>query len=250
MSLEKFPHFVHSKQQIINEFPEFIDKICQLWKTEFIPGKKGYPKKIKEEIESFFKPFAKSFSHLTIEQISQILINLLTLNSPEYAQHCQRTANLAYQLALNSGMFDSEDLTDIYYTGLLHDIGKMIIPRKILESKNGLSIEEKDILRLHTIMSFLILNIFPQTKRVAKLILFHHEREDGNGQFKVEKTNIDPKIWFIIIADYFDAMSSQRPYKKPLTAEKSLEEIIKDNGAVPKSTLNHMEFFLKKRNLI
>ncbi len=231
------PKILTPHEKLIASYGNLQQRLQELWEENFVLGKKGFPKKIREEIEILFNPFIKPLSQNSIEELSQLLINLLAQNSPEYAEHCKRVGKLAYELAFSAGEQNPQILSDIYYAGLLHDIGKMMVPKHILESTNGLSIKEKEILRTHNFISYLILRIFPQTRRIAELVLFHHERNDGNGIFNLDKSQINPNLWYVIAADYFDALKSEKPYKKTLSSEQSLEEMIKNYGAIPLSVL-------------
>ena len=127
---------------------------------------------------------------------------------------------------------------------LLHDIGKIGISENILRKPAKLSNCEWEIMKSHPVMGEEILKPLPTLKPVLPLIRHHHERWDGKGYpdgLKGEEIPLGARI--IAICDAFDAMTSLRPYRKPLSKEKALKEIEKNSGTQFDPKL--VEIFLK-----
>lgn len=120
----------------------------------------------------------------------------------------------------------------LHISALLHDIGKIGIPEYIINKPGPLSDEERKIIEQHPLIGVNIL--YPLRKEFKEAILgikYHHERYDGGGYpegLKGRRVSLIPAI--IALADAYDAMTSDRPYRKALSKEKAIEEIIKNKG--------------------
>ena len=110
--------------------------------------------------------------------------------------------------------------------GLVHDIGKIGIPDRILRKKGKLTDEELHLIRLHPILGSSILSRFPNMERMIPIVLHHHERWDGTG-YPSGKAGLDipQEARAIFVADAFDAMTTDRPYGEILTTEQALAEL-------------------------
>jgi len=113
--------------------------------------------------------------------------------------------------------FNQEDLQVITMSGLLHDLGKLMIPSEIISKPGKLTNEEFSMIKTHTIRGYNILkskNIDPRIKHSA---LSHHERCDGSGYpYGFYSDTIDPFAKLVAIADVYDAMTCARVYRGPL----------------------------------
>lgn len=130
-----------------------------------------------------------------------------------------------------SGDFSEEFLNQLYIAGMLHDIGKIGVPEAILNNEGKLTAEEFDIMRSHTVYGVEILKPLSELKDSLNGVKYHHERYDGKGYpegLKGEETPIIAAI--IAVADAFDAMTTDRPYRKGLTKEQGIKEIDKHSG--------------------
>ena len=145
------------------------------------------------------------------------------------AGHSARVSRYAADLARSAGMNESE-IGTIRVGSLLHDIGKIGIPDNILLKPSRLSIEEWDIMRKHPVIGCRILEPFDEFRDASELVLLHHERWDGGGYPRgLVRTEIPPGARIFAIVDAFDAMTSDRPYRRRAPAEAALREI--GNGA-------------------
>ena len=130
--------------------------------------------------------------------------------------HSQRVAIYSAEIAKRMGMSDEEQ-EQIYYMGMLHDIGKIGIPDAILKKPGKLTEEEMQIIRNHPTIGGEILKDFTAIQGISDGARYHHERYDGNGYNEGLKGKEIPLAARIIcVADSYDTMSSKRVYKRKI----------------------------------
>lgn len=144
--------------------------------------------------------------------------------------HSKRVAIYTKLIAEEMG-YTGEELDSIYYTALLHDCGKIGVPDNILGKPDRLTDEEFGIMKSHTVHGGEILSSFKSLSNVGDGALYHHERYDGKG-YPVGLAGEDiPLIArMICVADSFDAMNTNRVYRKKLTKEFIMKEIETNKG--------------------
>ncbi len=122
-----------------------------------------------------------------------------------------------------------EDLEILTLAGLLHDVGKLTIPDKILKKKGALTAAEYETIKSHTTAGYALLKDLPIDKRISKAALQHHERCDGSG-YPEKRTadEIDDFAKIVAIADVYDAMTAARCYRGPICPLEVLNEFEKD----------------------
>lgn len=144
--------------------------------------------------------------------------------------HSTRVAMYAREIAKRYGMSDVEQ-ERIYYMGLLHDIGKIGIPDNILTKPGKLTEEEIKIIQTHPAIGGDILADFNEIPGISDGARYHHERYDGTGYCEGKKGDEIPIVARIIgVADTYDAMSSDRCYRKALSTEVIISELEKAAG--------------------
>ncbi|SHJ59523.1 HDIG domain-containing protein [Geosporobacter subterraneus DSM 17957] len=127
--------------------------------------------------------------------------------------------------------FGNEDIKDLVLAAKYHDIGKFAIPREVLFKPDRLNDSDWQIIRNHSSIGYYIASNTKMLNKVAKVILHHHERWDGKGypaQLKAEE--IPQGARMIAILDAYDAMVSERSYKKAISSYEALQEIKKCSG--------------------
>ncbi len=145
--------------------------------------------------------------------------------------HSDRVARLAMQLALASGM-EAPVAERVRISGILHDVGKIGVPERVLCKPGRLTDEEFGLIKQHPEIGHRILRDIPQLGDVLPGVLHHHERWDGHGYpHGLEGDEIPLQARILALADSFDAMSSTRTYRSALTREKVLEEIARCAGS-------------------
>ncbi|MCR4658606.1 MAG: HD domain-containing protein [Lachnospiraceae bacterium] len=144
--------------------------------------------------------------------------------------HSTRVAEYTKLIAEKMG-FEGEDLDRIYYVALLHDCGKIGVPDNILRKPGRLTDEEFEVIKSHTVRGGQILSRFKSLKDVHEGALYHHERYDGNGYPEGRAGEDIPLIArMICVADSFDAMNSNRVYRKKLSKKTITGEIENNKG--------------------
>ncbi len=144
--------------------------------------------------------------------------------------HSARVASYSRELAKRMGMSKDEQ-ERIYYIALMHDIGKIGVPDSILNKPGKLTEEEMDIIRSHVNVGGEILKDFTALDGISDGAKYHHERYDGKGYcMGIAKDDI-PKVARIIgVADSYDAMASDRCYRKALPEEVIIDELKQCSG--------------------
>ena len=144
--------------------------------------------------------------------------------------HSERVAETSIALAQELNL-SGRDIENIEYTALLHDIGKIGIKDKILSKKSSLTDQEFDKIKEHTVMGAKIIEPVDFLKSSYKAIYHHHEKYDGKGYPDGIKSEDIPILARIIaVADAYDAMGSDRPYRKKLSKDKIMKELTEQSG--------------------
>ena len=155
----------------------------------------------------------------------------LELRDHETQGHAQRVTELTLQLARDLDLSD-EDLVNVRRGTLLHDIGKMGIPDQILLKPGPLTDNEWEIMRQHPVYAHDMLSQIPYLRPALEIPYCHHERWDGTGYprgLAEEEIPISARIFAVV--DVWDALCSDRPYRKAWTKEKALTHIEQEAGA-------------------
>jgi len=153
------------------------------------------------------------------------MVSAIESRDCETKHHCRRVQVYAVMLAQRLGV-SPEQLVDISYGALLHDVGKIGVPDAILLKPGKLTDSEWEVMRRHTIIGHQMISRIKFLRGAALIVLHHHERWDGGGYphgIVGEKIPLGARIFSII--DTFDAMTSRRPYKEALPIEHARKEI-------------------------
>ncbi|MCM1165391.1 MAG: HD domain-containing protein [Lachnospiraceae bacterium] len=184
----------------------------------------------------------KQLERVTLQTITTIA-NIIDAKDEYTKGHSYRVAEYSSALAEELG-YDKERVANVKYIGLLHDIGKIGIPDSILNKPGKLTDSEYALMRKHVEIGGNILSGNNMIDGLDEGAKFHHERYDGRGYPLGLKGEEIPEMARIIgIADAYDAMTSNRVYRKRLTNEKVISEMRRCSGAQfdPKLT----EIFIK-----
>ncbi|MEO0235202.1 MAG: HD domain-containing phosphohydrolase [candidate division WOR-3 bacterium] len=164
------------------------------------------------------------------EEIILSFSRIVELKEPYTAGHQQKVAELAVAAAKEMGLSKNK-VEIIKYAGLLHDIGKIIVPIEILNKPAKLSEYEFNLVKEHPKYGYEITKGIEFDGPVAEIIYQHHERYDGSGYprgLKGDEILLEARI--IACADVIEAMTSHRPYRPALPVELALEELITKKG--------------------
>jgi HD-GYP domain-containing protein (c-di-GMP phosphodiesterase class II) len=162
----------------------------------------------------------------TLEGWSQAL----ELRDPETIWHTRRVVQMTVRLARLLG-FQQEELTLISRGTLLHDVGKIGIPDQILLKPGPLNPEEWEIMRQHPVLAYELLSTIPGLQPSIDIPYCHHEKWDGTGYprgLKGDEIPIAARIFAIV--DVWDALTSDRPYRKAWTFEQARDYIRLERG--------------------
>ncbi len=152
------------------------------------------------------------------------------LRDPYTAGHQRRVAELAGAIAAGLG-WDAERIEMVTTAGLLHDVGKIIVPAEILARPGRLSETEMEIVRGHAAASAALIAGIEFGGPVAAIVNQHHERLDGSGYPQgLKGESILPEARILAVADVVEAMSSHRPYRPALGMEVALAEVREHAG--------------------
>lgn len=154
----------------------------------------------------------------------------LELRDMETEGHSRRVTELTMRLAAIAGISD-EDLIHVRRGALLHDIGKIGIPDEILQKKGSLSEEEWDIMRQHPLYAVELLSDISYLHPSMEIPTHHHEKWDGSGYphgLQGEQIPLAARVFAIV--DVWDALTSDRPYRKAWSREKALDYIVEQSG--------------------
>jgi HD-GYP domain-containing protein (c-di-GMP phosphodiesterase class II) len=175
---------------------------------------------------------ARMFEELecTNWELLRALARAVDANSPWTAGHSERVTAMAVKLGARLGL-DEEELAVLHRGGLLHDLGKIGIASEILDKPGKLSEPEMSVMQSHPAVGARILEPISAFAREIPIVLYHHERYDGRGYPEGLAGDAIPRDARILtIADVFDALISDRPYRKPWSVERVIAHIQRGAG--------------------
>jgi len=144
--------------------------------------------------------------------------------------HSERVTQTSVALARELNLSERE-IENIEYAALLHDIGKIGIADNILGKDSSLTNKEFDKIKEHTVMGAKIIEPIDSLKNSYEAIYHHHERYDGKGYPDgIKEKDIPLSARIIAVADAYDAMGSDRPYRKKLSQDKIMKELTEQSG--------------------
>ena len=165
-----------------------------------------------------------------VEQSLRTFANAIDAKDPYTNGHSVRVARYSREITRRMG-YSENDQESVYYVALLHDIGKIGIPDSILNKTGALTPEERAVIQTHPAKGGDILRDFTALKGIADGARYHHERYDGKGYCAgLAGEEIPLMARIICVADSYDAMSSDRCYRKALPPEVIIGELEKGSG--------------------
>ncbi len=159
------------------------------------------------------------------------LMTALDLRDVETFGHSRVVARYSQALAQILGIAETSRLEHIRQGALLHDVGKIAIPDAILKKPGTLTNDEWEKIKMHPALGYGLVKEIKLVEEVGHVILYHHERYDGQGYpygLKKEKIPIEARIF--ALADALDAITSHRPYRKERDFKTARAEILKARG--------------------
>lgn len=154
----------------------------------------------------------------------------IELKDPHTKGHCDRVAAYALQIADMLGMEDAVQ-REIRYGSWLHDCGKIGIPETILNAPRALTEEEYTIVKKHPVWGAEVVRKANLSAIIHDIVLYHHERYDGKGYpTGIAGEDIPLEARIVAVADVYDALSSDRPYRPAMPTDKARQLIIEQRG--------------------
>jgi len=164
-------------------------------------------------------------------QAHDVLLRVLAEGSKTLAAHVSNVGRLAAAVAHQLCLSDDE-VTLTRIAAELHDIGKTAIPDAILNKPGPLDEEEWAFIRRHTLIGERILAAAPALARIAPIVRATHERVDGTGYpDRLGQDEIPLTARIVAVVDAYDAMTSDRPYRQPLTSDQAIAELLRCAGS-------------------
>jgi len=162
-----------------------------------------------------------------------IVENLIRLTESKHAavqDHSKRVMGFCERIANAMDLSDRET-ADLKTTALLHNIGEIVIPASLLNKPDKLTEEEYEQIKMHSEKGYQILKSIDEYAALAESVLQHHERWDGKGYPEgLKEGDILLHSRIINVADAYEAMTSDRPYKRAISREEAIEELKKCRG--------------------
>ena len=161
----------------------------------------------------------------TISENATLVEHMHALSEHDYYSfyHSMRTAAYGAVIAVKIGSYDARALHDIILGCVIHDVGHLKVSKDILEKRERLNEKEWFEIKQHPLHGIAMLDDVPLSNVTKEMILHHHEREDGHGYpHGIKGHELTQEVKIIAFCDIFDALTSPRPYQKPVALEEAL----------------------------
>lgn len=170
----------------------------------------------------------QSYQDLYISSILS-LAGAVDAKDPYTRNHSEQVSRYARAIA-EAMQLPEDQVEEISTAGLLHDVGKIAIPDAILNKPEPLTPEEFEIVKSHTDHGARIVEQGPALRHLGPIIRYHHERPDGQGYYRLKDAEAPLGSYIIAVADAFDTMTTDRPYRRALTLREAKAELIRNRG--------------------
>lgn len=194
---------------------------------------------LRENFEAILSGAGSEVSSMIIEHFEVLYRQKTSLELLDMLHNMRGSEDTVFAHSINVSLIaraigkwckmDAEELNILTVAGLLHDIGKLLVPEEILNKQGKLTDEEFKTIQSHTLLGNKALKNKGFDQRILLAALQHHERSDGTGYPRgLASDEIEPFAAIIAIADVYDAMTAYRSYRKPLCAFQVIAEFEKD----------------------
>jgi HD-GYP domain-containing protein (c-di-GMP phosphodiesterase class II) len=179
---------------------------------------------------TWYLPTSQDIDNNLIRELAATFAELIDQKSDFTARHSRSVAENVERLAKGLG-WEKKIVKEIRIAGLLHDLGKLSVPKKVLDKPGQLELNEIAIIRTHTYYTYHLLAGAGFPLYIAQWAAYHHERLDGRGYpFGIKAEDLDTGARLMTIADMYTALTEERPYRKALSPGESLEIISRGAG--------------------
>lgn len=230
-----------NSDRILIEYPAIISRIKSLSGLLFAPELVDVFTEV-ADVEAFWLAMEPEYldedlrnigSHIpttlldipAVKELARLFSRVVDAKSPYTDEHSQRVAHIARQLAIDFGIGDYE-LEQVEIAGLLHDLGKLRVSEDIIDKPGSLTPEERATMHRHSYDTFRILKRVFDDSKIPLWAGFHHETLLGDGYpFKNGNKELDLECRIITVADIFQALAQQRPYRHSMNLEYILNDL-------------------------
>lgn len=230
-----------NSDRILTEYPAIIARIKTLSGVLFAPELVAAFSEI-ADVEAFWLAMEPEYldedlrrigSHIpatlldipALKELARLFSRVVDAKSPYTDDHSQRVAHIARQLAIDFGI-DGYELEQVEIAGLLHDIGKLRVSEDIIDKPGSLTPEERAAMHRHSYDTFRILQRVFDDSKIPVWAGFHHETLIGDGYpFKTDKKELDLECRIITVADIFQALAQERPYRRTMSLKYILNDL-------------------------
>lgn len=166
----------------------------------------------------------------TLEALTTAFARAIDAKDSYTGDHSENVARYAVMLGREVGL-SQDDLECLFKAGILHDIGKIAIPDRVLNKPGRLTQDEYDLIKQHPQHGYDILRPIPELYRCAKLVLYHHKGFSHGGYPDITEGDAVPLgARILAIADAWDAMTSDRKYRKALSRDEAIKRLLDSSG--------------------
>ncbi len=171
-----------------------------------------------------------SLTEDALDGVCDAFAGIVDAKSPYTADHSLRVSQYAYKMARQRDLSD-ERCINIRRAGLLHDLGKLGVSNAILEKPGKLTSEEFALMKGHPASTARILAAAPALRRLAEIAVSHHEKLDGSGyHLGLTGDALDTEMRILVVADIYDALTADRPYRAAMPIETALNILHEDEN--------------------
>lgn len=162
-------------------------------------------------------------------RISSLLRALAAHHQPT-AEHSRQATRLSRAVGRRLG-FQAHEVAQLATAALVHDVGKLLVPAQTLHRRGPLGARDRELIERHPEVGARLLGGLDELAGVARIVLEHHERPDGNGYpHGLSKSEICPGAAAVAACDAFEAMTSERPYRAAMSAAEAIGELEHGKG--------------------
>ena len=165
-----------------------------------------------------------------LEGVARAFADIIDAKSPYTYRHSTRVADIARAVAGVAGL-DIAAQDRLFRAGLLHDIGKLGVSSRILDKPAALTPDERQAIERHPLYTWEILSRVSAFAELAPVASAHHEKLDGSGYpWRLEASQLDLPSRILAVADVYEALTANRPYRAGMSREDALGIITRDRG--------------------
>jgi len=204
--------------------PELVEAFLAIAKREYVWLDVTSPK-IETIIQEKLAKAENALPSTALSELSRLFGRIIDFRSSFTALHSNGVAAIAERIAQLHG-FTQEECTLLRIAGNLHDLGKLSVPRELLEKRQGLTPADHNIIKTHSYYTYQVLSPLRGFDTIRNWAAFHHERPDGSGYpFHVKDDAFDQGCRIVALADVFTALTENRPYRTGMAPDAVRREL-------------------------